>query len=137
LPVLNFIFRTARAIPIAPAKEDEAMMHRAFDEIARALEAGDIIGIFPEGQLTRDGAVGEFRSGIEKIVARTPAPVVPLALRGLWGSFFSRNNFLARMRLPSRFWSRIELVADAPIPPQQVKADDLERRVKALRGELA
>ncbi|WP_043114212.1 MFS transporter [Solimonas soli] len=137
IPVLSFIFRTARAIPIAPAKEDEALMHRAFDEIAAALEAGDIIGIFPEGQLTRDGEIGEFRSGIEKIVARTPAPVVPMALRGLWGSFFSRNNFLARMRLPSRFWSRIELVAAAPIPPAQVKAADLEQGVRALRGTMA
>lgn len=137
IPVLSFIFRTARAIPIAPAREDEALMHKAFDEIAAALQAGEVIGIFPEGQLTRDGAIGEFRSGIEKIVARTPAPVVPMALRGLWGSFFSRNNFLARMRLPSRFWSRVELVADAPIAPEQVSAAGLELRVRALRGDWA
>ncbi|WP_020649562.1 MFS transporter [Solimonas variicoloris] len=137
IPVLSFIFRTARAIPIAPAREDEALMHQAFDEIAAALQAGEVIGIFPEGQLTRDGAIGEFRSGIERIVARTPAPVVPMALRGLWGSFFSRNNFLARMRLPSRFWSRVELVAEAPVAPEQVSAADLERRVRALRGDWA
>ncbi|WP_028009490.1 MFS transporter [Solimonas flava] len=137
IPVLSFIFRTARAIPIAPAREDEALMHQAFDEIAAALQAGEVIGIFPEGQLTRDGAIGEFRSGIEKIVARTPAPVVPMALRGLWGSFFSRNNFLARMRLPSRFWSRVELVAEAPVAPEQVSAADLEQRVRALRGDWA
>ena len=76
IPVLNFIFRTARAIPIAPAKEDEALMKRAFEEIAAALQAGELVGIFPEGGLTPDGEIQEFRSGIERIVARTPVPVV-------------------------------------------------------------
>jgi 1-acyl-sn-glycerol-3-phosphate acyltransferase len=117
IPVLNFIFRTARAIPIAGAKEDEALMNKAFDEVASALAAGEVIGIFPEGALTADGEIAPFRPGIDRILERSPVPVVPMALRGLWGSIFSRRDgYLKRARLPRRFWSRIELVAAPPVP---------------------
>ena len=137
IPVLSFIFRTARAIPIAPAKEDEALMKKAFDEIAAALENGDVVGIFPEGAITHDGQMDSFRSGIEKVIQRTPVPVVPMALRGLWGSIFSRrDDFLKRARLPRRIRSRIELIADDPVPPEQVTAAMLEAKVRALRGDL-
>ncbi|MGB0221208.1 MAG: MFS transporter [Sinimarinibacterium flocculans] len=138
IPVLNFIFRTAKAIPIAGAREDPALMEKAFADVEAALKAGDVVGIFPEGALTGDGEIQAFRPGIERIIRATPVPVVPMALRGLWGSFFSRrDNFLRRARLPRRFWSRIELVADTPVPPDRVSAADLEARVRALRGDLA
>ena len=138
IPLLSFIFRTAKAIPIAPAKEDEAMMNRAFDEIARALEAGDVVGIFPEGAITHDGEMDSFRAGVERVIARTPVPVVPLALRGLWGSIFSRrDDFLRRARLPRRFRTKIELVSGPAIPAVQVSAALLEEKVRALRGDCA
>ena len=136
IPVLSFIFRNAKAIPIAPAKEDKEMMERAFDEIARELEEGNVVGIFPEGAITHDGQMDTFRAGIERVIQRTPVPVVPLALRGLWGSIFSRRDtFLKRMRLPRRVWSKIELVAGEPIPAAQVTAELLEEKVRALRGD--
>ncbi|MFA5941993.1 MAG: MFS transporter [Sinimarinibacterium sp.] len=138
IPLLNFIFRTARAIPIAGAKEDPALMDKAFAEVDAALRNGDVIGIFPEGGLTSDGEVKSFRPGIERILKATPVPVVPMALRGLWGSFFSRrDNFMKRARLPRRFWSRIEMVADAPVPAAQASAAALEQRVRELRGDRA
>ncbi len=138
IPGLNFIFRTAKAIPIAGSKEDPVLMEKAFAEIEAALKAGEVVGIFPEGGLTPDGEIQPFRPGVERIIRAAPAPVIPMALRGLWGSIFSRrDNFLRRARLPRRFWSRIELVAGTPVPPEQVSAADLEARVRALRGELA
>lgn len=136
MPVLSFIFRTAKAIPIAPAKENQEMMERAFDEIARELEEGNVVGIFPEGAITHDGQMDSFRGGIERVIKRTPVPVVPMALRGLWGSIFSRRDtFLKRMRLPRRFWSKIELVAGPAVPAEQVTAALLEEKVRALRGD--
>ena len=132
IPVLSFVFRTGRAIPIAPAKEDPARLEAAYDEIAAALQNGDLVCIFPEGQITEDGEMKEFRSGIEKIIARTPVPVVPLALRGLWGSFFSRKGGAAMARLPRRFWSRIELIAGAPRSPDQATAKLLQEDVAQL-----
>ncbi len=138
IPVLNFIFRTARAIPIAGAKEDPALMERAFDEIDAALRNGDVVCIFPEGALTPDGEIQTFRPGIERIIARTPVPVIPMALKGLWGSIFSRrDSFLRRARLPRRFWSRIEMATGEPVPAEAVAAADLESRVRALRGDRA
>jgi len=135
IPVLNFIFRTARAIPIAGAKEDPALMNKAFEEIAAALQAGELVGIFPEGGLTPDGEVQGFRAGIERIIERTPVPVVPMALSGLWESMWSRRDSrLRRMRLPRRLRARIGMTADAAVPPTQVSAAGLEQMVRQLRG---
>jgi 1-acyl-sn-glycerol-3-phosphate acyltransferase len=136
IPVLSFVFRTGRAIPIAPQKEDAALMERAFDEVARALAEGDVVCIFPEGRLTNTGEMSAFRPGIERIVERSPVPVVPLALKGLWGSFFSRQGGPAMRRPFRRFWSRVELVAGSPVPAEQVTAGGLQATVAALRGEV-
>ena len=91
-PIMSFVFREGRAIPIAPAKEDPVLMEKAFDEVEKALAAGELIGIFPEGRITDSGEMNPFRPGISRILERSPVPVVPLALRGLWGSFFSRKG---------------------------------------------
>ena len=131
---LKWAFRAARAIPIAGRKEDEAMMERAFAEVDRELAAGELVMIFPEGGITRDGAVQRFRPGVERILAARPVPVIPMALRGMWGSLFSRRD---RLRLPRRIWSRIALVIGDPIPPEQATIELLEERVKALRGDWA
>lgn len=135
IPLLNFVFRTAGAIPIASAREDPKILELAYDRVAAYLAAGEVVGIFPEGQLTPDGEIGPFKTGIERIIQRTPAPVIPMALRGLWGSFFSRRYGKAMGHLPRRFWSKIELVVGEPIPPQQATSKLLRERVIALRGE--
>lgn len=136
VPVLNFIFRTSRAIPIASAKEDPALLERAYDEVAQALTAGELVGIFPEGRITDTGEMYPFRGGVKRIVERTPVPVVPMALRGLWGSFFSRAGGRAMSRPFRRgLWSRIGLAADAPWPPERVTPESLQAKVLALRGD--
>src|SRR2546429_565381 len=136
MPVLNFFCRTVRAIPIASRKDDPKVVEQAFDAVARALEEGSLVCIFPEGRLTPNGDLGPFRPGIERVVERTPVPVVPMALRGLWGSFFSRRDGRAMSRPFRRFWSRIECVCGEPIAAPQVTAAALQERVLALRGEL-
>ncbi len=134
LPLLNFIFRAARAIPIASRRSNPKGLKRAFDEIDSTLAQGEVVCIFPEGHLTRDGNVDAFRPGIERIVKRNPVPVVPLALRGVWGSFFSHKNGAAMTRLPRRFFSRVELVAGRPVMPAMVTAQGLRHRVISLCG---
>lgn len=135
IPVLNFIFRTARAIPIASTKEDEALMNRAFDTVAEMLAAGEVVCIFPEGGLTPDGSMQPFRAGIERIIERSPVPVVPMALRNLWKSMWSRrHDRLSRSRLPRRFRAHIGLIVGEPVPAAGVTAAGLEAQVRALRG---
>jgi 1-acyl-sn-glycerol-3-phosphate acyltransferase len=135
IPVLSFVFRAMRTIPIASAKEDPAMKDRAFAEAAAALAAGEIVGIFPEGRLTETGEINAFRPGVQQMVATTPVPVVPLALSGLWGSFFSRSHHGRAMRRLRGVFSRIALIAGPPIPPDRVAPAQLEAAVLALRGE--
>ena len=135
IPLLNFIFRTMRTIPIAPAKEDAAMKERAFAEAADALRAGEIVGIFPEGKLTETGDLNPFRPGLQRILEQAPAPVVPMALRGLWGSLFSRSDRGRAMRKIRGLFSRIALVAGAPVPPERATPEYLQQNVLALRGD--
>jgi len=109
-------------------------MRIAFDRIAAELAAGELVCIFPEGKLTGDGELAPFRPGIERILERTPVPVVPMAIRGMWGSFFSRQGGKQFRRPFRRVWSRIELVIGEPIAPAAVSAAGLAERVAALGG---
>ena len=136
LPLLSFILRTAQAIPIAAAHEDREMMETAFERIDAALAAGELVCIFPEGKITEDGQMNEFRPGILRVHKKRPVPVVPLALRGLWGSFFSRAHGRAMSRLlPRGLLNRIELVAGEPLEEGEIELDELQKRVAALRGD--
>ena len=135
LPVLNFIFRTGKTIPIHSRSSDPTTYENAFTRISEELRDDEVVCIFPEGKLTEDGEIDEFRAGIEKIIATDPVPVVPMALRGLWGSFFSHKDSKALSKMPRRFWSRVELIASDAIAPEQVTAMLLQERVSALRGD--
>jgi len=136
LPLMRPLFKAAKAIPIAGKKENPELMERAFAEVDRELAAGNLVCIFPEGGITRDGTIQPFRPGVERILAQRPVPVVPMALRGLWGSIFSRrDSWLGRTRLPRRFRSQIDLVADQPVPADQATAHALEIKVCELRGD--
>ncbi|MDB5098922.1 MAG: putative acyltransferase family protein [Cyanobacteria bacterium RYN_339] len=137
IPLLGGLFARAKVIPIASHKEDPEALHKAMDRIAEELEAGEVVCIFPEGKLTGDGAMNEFRPGIERIIARTPVPVIPCGLQGLWGSYFSRKDGHAMTHPFRRFWSRISLVFGEPVQPAQVTAEGLHDTVLALRGDKA
>jgi 1-acyl-sn-glycerol-3-phosphate acyltransferase len=129
-PVVSLLFKQGKTIPIAPEREDKALMERAFERIAEELRAGEVVCIFPEGKLTSTGEMNPFRSGIERIVHETPVPVVPMALAGLWGSMFSRKD--RGTKLPQRFRAKLRLEIGEPVPAQQVTAADLEQRVRKL-----
>jgi 1-acyl-sn-glycerol-3-phosphate acyltransferase len=143
IPVMSWIFRTARAIPIASPKEDPELMQRAFDEVDAALAGGEIVCIFPEGRLTRDGDIAPFKSGVERILQRRPVPVVPMALRGMWASMWSRRHAfdetsrLGRMRVPRRFRAHIDAVAAPAVDGSLATAGLLEAKVRVLRGDAA
>jgi len=108
-PVMRWIFKTAKAIPIAGQKENPALMEDAFDQIDAVLADGEMVCIFPEGRLTLDGEIDTFRPGVERILQRAhaagrPVPVIPMALCGMWSSMWSkRDSKLRQMRLPRRF----------------------------------
>ena len=136
IPFLSWVFRTAKAIPIAPAKEDPWLMEKAYVDIAQALHEGDLVCIFPEGKLTATGEMNEFKGGVMKILDRSPVPAFPLALRGLWGSFLSRDKSNVFERSFSRGpFSKLELVVGEAMEPASVTPEILQEKVKNLRGE--
>ena len=133
LPVLGWLFRLAKAIPIAPQREDPAIYERAFAAARRALDEGELLCVFPEGAITRDGKLGPFKGGVMKILQTKPVPVVPLALSNMWGSFFSRAGGAA-MTQPLRrgMWSRVGLAAAPALAPAQVTPQGLRGAVERL-----
>lgn len=134
---LGWFFRLAKTIPIAPKSKAPAVYAAAFESISQELQAGHLVCIFPEGKLTSDGQVDVFKGGIETIISRNPVPVIPMALQGLWGSFFSHKGGPALTRPPKRFWSAVGLRISKPWPPEGVTAAGLEQQVKQLRGDWA
>jgi 1-acyl-sn-glycerol-3-phosphate acyltransferase len=136
LPLVRFLFREAGVIPISSAKVRPKILERAMNSIRDHLQQGDALCIFPEGKITKTGEMNPFRPGVERMVEDNPVPVVPMALRGLWGSNFSRR--------PGSFWKRflyrplrsnIQVVIGEPIPPDEVTAELLAQRVAQLRGD--
>ena len=135
-PIINVVFRHMCDIPIAPPRDEAAMMEAAFEEVARALAAGELVAIFTEGRITDSGELYPFRPGVQRIVGRTPVPVIPMALQGLWGSFFSRKDGPA-MSKPLRrgLFSKIALVVGAAVAPEAATPEHLQEIVAGLRGE--
>ena len=131
---LHWLFKMAKAIPIDSEKANPKAFAKAFDEVAAALERGELVGIFPEGKLTSNGEMDMFRRGIERIIARTPVPVVPVHLDGLWGSMFSRK---AKWQLPRLKWSLVSVSVGEPIEAEQVSANYLHEQVSALKAQHA
>ncbi|MDX1457273.1 MAG: MFS transporter [Marinobacter sp.] len=134
-PVLGAFFRLAKTIPIGSRNRVPEIYEQAFERIDEELDAGHVVCIFPEGKLTQNGDIDTFRSGVEVILQRRPVPVVPMALRGLWGSFFSHCGGPALGHWPRRFWSRIELLAEAPVAPESATAEYLQQVVTEMRGD--
>jgi len=136
-PLLRWLCRLARVIPIDSGRKSPGVLRQALGEISDVLRTGCLVCIFPEGRLTRTGRIDRFRPGIEKIIHNTPVQVIPLALRGLWGSFFSHKDGPAMRRWPRVVWPRIELRAGTRIRPHHVTAANLQRTVQGLYGDLA
>ena len=133
-PVLGALFRLVKAIPIAPQRDDPAVYEAAFVEARKVLEGGDLLCIFPEGGLTRDGELAEFKGGIMKILENHPVPVIPVALRNLWGSFFSRAERGRAMVRPFRrgLFSRVAVVVGPALKPRDITPSILHGEVARL-----
>ncbi len=133
IPVLGWFFKLAKAIPIAPQRVDAAAYEQAFVQARAVLADGELLCIFPEGGITRNGELGEFKAGVMKLLQTSPVPVVPMALQNLWGSYFSRAGGAA-MSKPFRrgVFSRVGLVAGEALQPAEVSPDVLRTRVASL-----
>lgn len=127
MPLVKTIFRQAKVIPIAGRDQNEKIMLQAFETVSAELKDQQVVCIFPEGQLTQDGKLNQFRPGISKIIAKDPCPVVPFTIKNLWGSVFSRNNekkFSFKRRL-------VELEFYPAITHEKFSVENLEAVIKS------
>ncbi|MGZ8993254.1 MAG: MFS transporter [Burkholderiaceae bacterium] len=139
IPILRTFFNQLKAIPIASAKDDPDTLQRAHQRIQQSLDEGEMVCIFPEGRITDTGELTPFKQGVRRIVERNPVPVIPMALRGLWGSFFSRYGGEAfslplDARVRRGFRSKLEFVVGEAVPPAIATPELLMQRVQELRG---
>jgi 1-acyl-sn-glycerol-3-phosphate acyltransferase len=132
LPGLKWFAAHGWVIPIASPKRDEVAYEQAFVSIRKKLREGWLVGIFPEGMIAEDGQMNEFRRGIERIVERDSVPIVPIAINGLWGSWFSRRGGPAMQKRPRRFWSRVHITIGEPVSSEGLSAEAMQALVAAL-----
>ncbi len=130
--MLKSVLGIVRVIPIAGPREDSNILELAYKSIATELANGELVCIFPEGTITRNGSLSKFKPGVMKILKTSPVPVIPMALHGLWGSLFSHGGGAPLRKWPRRFRAKIELSIGEPLPAADVSLAVLDARVIAL-----
>ncbi|MBL0319816.1 MAG: 1-acyl-sn-glycerol-3-phosphate acyltransferase [Alphaproteobacteria bacterium] len=134
LPLVNFFMRLDQAIPIAPNRVSVSM---ALDMMTDVLAKGDILCLFPEGQLTYTGHLGHFKPGIEWIIKRYPVKVYPVVIEGMWGSVFSRKYRKSKSRwIPRSFRRKVTIMCGDPVTPDNIKAYHLQTIINEMRQML-
>lgn len=126
IPVISSIFKASKAIPIAPEKEDPECKKQAFKTIASALKNEDAICIFPEGAITRDGKLAQFKKGIEIIQDGQSYPIIIINLKGLWGSYFSRKKGSAMSGIPKPTRRKIQVEITEYLGEKPATAEQLQ-----------
>ncbi|PSV42829.1 MFS transporter [Photobacterium sp. GB-36] len=133
LPLVKSFCKACKAIPVDA--NDRTSIRNAFSKVSEHLDNGDIVCVFPEGQLTFDGEIAPFMRGIDLIIKRSNVTVIPVALQGLWGSYFSREGGVALLKWPKRFWSQVTIVAGECLSSQEANSQLLYQQVTQLRGD--
>src|SRR4051812_40751261 len=140
---LHPIFKLIGAIPISPTRARESLR-----TAIEALKAGEVVCIFPEGELSRSGILLRLHRGYELVARAAEAPVVPVWLDQLWGSVFSFKGGRYFLKIPERFPYPVTIAFDRPIPHDHTDVATVRERFlilgefcyqlrPALRGHLA
>ena len=129
-PVLNPVLRAVSCIPITGRKAKDGMR----EAVAR-IRAGEIVCVFPEGELSRTGSLLRLRRGYEIIAREAEAPVVPVWLDQLWGSIFSFQGGRFFTKLPKSIPYRVTAAFGAPLQPEDADIATVREQLLKL-GEL-
>ncbi|MFO0774248.1 MAG: acyl-[ACP]--phospholipid O-acyltransferase [Nitrospiraceae bacterium] len=116
IPWLRPFMRLAQAIPIAASASPRVLL-RALRDAGEALDRGELVCIFPEGQITRTGGLLPFRRGFARIVKNRTTPIVPIHLDRIWGSIFSFVGGRFLTKWPQRIPYPITISFGEPMPP--------------------
>ncbi len=133
---LPFWLKQARLIPIAPRKESEERLGSAFENISLSLREGAILGFFPEGFLTRNGRMRKFQPGLARILRQDPVPVVPLVIKGLWGSTFTHEGAGVLKKWNGLRRRLVEIEIMPAIGPSDYDSKTLHEVMRTQLGEV-
>lgn len=133
-PLFKWLMNIMRVIPISSSGGPRVIL-RALRAAGQALDDGEIVCIFPEGQITRTGTLLPFRRGFERIVKGRTVPIIPVHLDRIWGSIFSFVNGRFVTKRPERIPYPVTVSFGAP-QPAETPAHDIRRLVREL-GEAA
>src|SRR6202521_268329 len=103
-------------IPISSQQRPREMIH-SLREASEALRNGELVCIFPEGQMTRIGQMLPFRRGMERIVKGLDVPIIPVNIDGIWGSIFSFSGGRFFWKLPRRIPYPVRVTFGKPLSP--------------------
>ena len=134
-PWLKPFVRVARVIPIPSALRPRDVM-LALRRCGDAIRGGDVVCVFAEGGITRTGGLMSFQRGLEKIMRGMDAPIVPVALDGVWGSIFSFAGGKFFWKWPRQFRRPVAVNFGRPLPPAAT-ADEVRQAVEELLARPA
>ncbi|MEE2649865.1 MAG: AMP-binding protein, partial [Acidobacteriota bacterium] len=113
--LLNPFLNLLRAIPM-PLGAGPKPLLRALRDAGKLLDEGEVVCIFPEGQITRTGMLGSFQRGFQLIVADRDVPIIPVAIDRVWGSIFSRSGGRFVTKMPRQVPYPITVAFGEPLP---------------------
>ncbi len=122
LPYVKPFARILGAIPISSTQRPRDLL-KSLETAGEAIRAGDVVCIFAEGQITRIGQLLPFRRGMEQIMKNVEAPIVPVALDGVWGSIFSFEKRRFVWKWPRRIPYPVTVSFGPAMPPRATAAE--------------
>jgi len=142
-PLVKPFAKILGVIPISSDQGPREMIH-SLRRATQALEEGELVCIFPEGQMTRIGQMLPFRRGMERIIKGVDVPIIPVNLDGVWGSIFSFAGGRFLWKLPRQLPYPVRVTFGAPLPStatsqearqavQDLGAEAFERRKRHMR----
>ena len=116
-PFIKPFARILRIIPISSQQRPRELIH-SLREASQTLRDGELVCIFPEGQMTRIGQLLPFRKGMERIMKGVDAPIIPIYVDGIWGSIFSFSGGRFLWKLPRQIPYPMRVVIGKPLPAE-------------------
>jgi acyl-[acyl-carrier-protein]-phospholipid O-acyltransferase/long-chain-fatty-acid--[acyl-carrier-protein] ligase len=132
-PLLHPFAKILGVIPISAQQRPREMIH-SLRAATRALEEGELVCIFPEGQMTRIGQMMPFRRGMERILKGVDVPVIPVNIDGIWGSIFSFSGGRFLWKWPRRIPYPVRVTFGPPLP-STVTAPEARQAVLELGAD--